>query len=93
MVVYVGRTNNMVRRQREHRSRYKLYKKDNKKYYKLLYKHLDSININVDDIILTSVYNTSIKVDSKRWEMWEILRFYFTISKKHLKQRVPPISR
>ena len=82
--VYIGRTNNLKRRQAEHRRDFRNGKN------KLLYNWLRDNNFTEDQIILTPLFFTKNKVDSKRMEMYMILLDYW--SERKLQQRVPSIS-
>jgi len=81
---YIGRTNNIHRRTLEHK---RLYRKG---YKKVLYNFMRKEKHIEDDIELKEIYKSTKKVDTKRFEMFEILKDYF--NKKELKQQVPKIS-
>ena len=80
---YIGRTNNIDRRTKEHNYRYKTG------LDKPLYNFLRSTQFD-KDIKLQIVYKSKNKTDAKRKEMFLILKDYF--SKKQLIQKVPRIS-
>lgn len=82
VVVYIGRTNNLLRRQKEHN---RCLNNGDKK---ALYLFLQSKG--VDEIILEPVAENLKLVDAKRMEMLLILQDYF--GEKNLKQKVPNIS-
>lgn len=81
LTVYIGRTNNLKRRQSEHNTRLKSeYKKEIYEYFR---------QNGVIKIVLEEVATFKSKTDAKRYEMLLILEDYF--SSKTLKQKVPQI--
>jgi len=84
-MIYVGHTNDIVIRQKQHNY---LYKKGNNKP---LYNYLRQV-VGFDqkiELIVIGVYES--RVEAKRREMFIILTDYF--DKKKLKQKVPSIGR
>lgn len=80
-IIYIGRTNNIKRRQSEHNTRLKSgYKKD-------VYTFLKEKGIS--NISLQPIKEFKTAVDAKRYEMLLILQDYF--SSNVLKQKVPQI--
>lgn len=91
-VVYVGRTkNNLDQREKEHRSAFKRYINNPKRYYKTLYEWLHQNNIKPSEIVLKPANIAKSKVEAKRKEMYLILYFFFNFPGQ-LKQKVPSIS-
>ena len=81
--VYIGRTNNIIRRQKEHIRAFKRGKK------KLIYDFLREMNYEGDiELIILKTYKS--KTEAKRMEMFLILQDHF--GQKKLKQQVPNIS-
>ena len=80
--VYIGRTNNIKRRQSEHKRAFKNGKK------KLIYDFLREMNYD-GEIELTILKSYSSKTEAKRMEMFLILSDHF--GQKKLKQVVPSI--
>lgn len=89
--IYIGRTNNIQRRSKEHNRSYKnsLLAPDCKKI-KQLYKYLKEEGF-TDKIELIEVKSFKSKVESKRYEMLLILIDHFK-EESNLKQQVPNIS-
>lgn len=88
IVRYIGHTNNIPRREKEHNYSFKKgFKKD-------LYNFIraESTITNFDGYIITliPIKEFKKKVDAKRYEMYLILDDYF--NQKILKQKVPNIS-
>jgi len=81
-VIYIGRTNNLKRREYEHNYNLRMEKSN------LIYDYLREEK--VDKIVLKQLYEYNKKIDSKRMEMYLILDDYF--NDKFLKQKVPSIS-
>ena len=84
IVRYIGRTNDLVRREAQHN--YLCFKKLTKKQ---LYKEIRKYET-LTTIKLQKVKSFQSKVDAKRWECYLILNDYF--GKKQLWQTVPRIS-
>ena len=85
-VVYIGRTNNIKRRQYEHRYNY------SRMQSKALYKYLRTINYKAEDIVLECIYETNSKTEIKRMELYLILKYHFE-HPKQLKNKIPAIKR
>jgi predicted GIY-YIG superfamily endonuclease len=86
-VVYIGRTNNLTRREKEH-NRFLRRPDDEKTKSKVLYHFLLESGCNEVKLILIKEFKN--KVESKRFECLLILLDWF--SEKKLKQKVPNIS-
>lgn len=67
---YVGRTNNMRRREAEHRRHFKLGTK------KHLYDEMRKLKLE-GEIVLNPIKSFKKKIDAKRWECLLILNDYF----------------
>lgn len=80
--IYIGMTNNILRREYEHN--YKLKKGINNE----LYNYLRCLNIN--DIKLKKIKTFENRLDAKRYECFLILKNYFE-SEFKLKQKIPII--
>lgn len=80
-VIYIGRTNNLKRRQQEHNRAIK-----NGKGKEV---HIYCIDNGLESIILIPLKEFKSKVDAKRYEMFLILTDYF--GGRCLKQKVPQI--
>jgi predicted GIY-YIG superfamily endonuclease len=85
--VYIGRTNNLSRREKEH-NRFLRLPADDKRRRKVLYQFLSESGCNEVKLIPIMEFDT--KVESKRYECMLILLDWFT--NRELKQRVPNIS-
>lgn len=83
-IIYYGRTNDLKRRQYQHN--YQLKKENNNTLYTYLKENKTST------IVLKSIYEYKTKVESKRMEMYLILKHYFTEEEFTLKQKIPNIS-
>lgn len=83
-IIYYGRTNDIKRRQYEHN--YQLKRGNGN----LLYTYLKENK--VSEIVLESIYEYKTKVESKRMEMYLILKYYFSENEFGLKQKIPNIS-
>lgn len=91
--VYYGRTNNIERRQKEHRYHYRRYLQSDDVKGKMLYMFLEDANVDPVDIVLMPVAQFKTKTMAKRFEMYRILYYQFDyFSGFTLQQRVPPIS-
>jgi len=91
--VYVGRTNDIDRREKEHRTSYLKYLKTNdlsngKKLYMWLYQN----EIKPSEIVLNPVYIAKNKLESKQYEAFLILWFKFTQKNYYLQQKTPSIT-
>lgn len=87
-ILYIGRTDNLHRRELQHRNDFKKGKD------KELYNYLRSINY-TKPIELTYICSFPTLTDSKRYEAFLILSNYFTIYSNvvSLKQTLPRIAR
>jgi predicted GIY-YIG superfamily endonuclease len=85
--VYIGRTNNLNRREKEH-NRFLRRPDNDKTKRKPLYQFLLESGCNQVKLSLVKEFKT--KVDAKRYEMLLILLDYF--GDRKLKQKVPSIS-
>lgn len=83
-IIYYGRTNDLKRRQYQHNYNLRRDKEN------MLYTYLKEKK--VDTIVLKSIYEYKSKVESKRMEMYLILKHYFTEEEFTLKQKIPNIS-
>jgi len=84
IIIYIGRTNNIKRRQYQHRYNY------SKMQSKKLYNYLRDNNCIKEDITLESIYEGS-KVECKRMEMYLILDYHFNKDPNQLQQKIPNI--
>ena len=84
VVLYIGRTNDLDRRESEHRRDYTKNKK------KVLYEYLNKMNVKQDDIILEPIDTAKTKVEAKRKEMFYML-LYTLFKGVTLYQRIPNI--
>jgi hypothetical protein len=82
--VYIGRTNNLKRRQQEHRRDFRNGKN------KLFYNYLRDNNFTEEQIILTPLFYTKNKAESKQIEILFIILDKW--GERKLQQRVPSIS-
>jgi len=87
--VYIGRTNNLHRRQLQHNNI--CYNENNKQYNKDLYKYIRKIYPTKTKFKLTPIKEFNKLVEAKRYEMYLILTNYFSDNPK-LIQKVPSIS-
>lgn len=79
-VIYIGRTNNLIRREKEHNKAIKINKR------KLYQYHRDN---GLEEIKLIPIKEFNNKVESKRYEMLLILMDLFSL--KLLQQNIPQI--
>jgi predicted GIY-YIG superfamily endonuclease len=86
-VVYIGRTNNLTRREKEH-NRFLRSPENPKTKSKVLYQFLLESGCNSVKLVLIKEFKN--KVESKRFECLLILLDWF--SGRRLKQKVPNIS-
>lgn len=89
-IVYIGRTNNIDRREIEHRNGYKRYLANPADNNKQLYAFLSRHYVSPSEIILKPIYLPKTKTEAKRYEMYTILFFYFN-HPGQLQQKIPGI--
>ena len=87
--VYIGRSNNIHTRSLQHNNI--CYNENNKQYNKDLYKYIRKIHPTKTKFKLTPIKEFSKLVDAKRYEMFLILKNYFSTDNK-LIQKIPSIS-
>lgn len=97
VTVYIGYTNNIQRRTREHINLYKkvlqakLETKEDRRGIKALYLYLREQHIKPEDINLDVIKVFNTRAQGKRFECYTILDYYFN-KEWTLKQRVPIIN-
>ena len=92
-IIYIGRSNNINRRIREHQNALKAASKVPTLKDKQLYRYCIAEGIELNTEHFKVVRECSTIVESKRFEMFEILRCYFNESsvKCNLQQTIPNI--
>jgi len=89
--IYIGRTNNIDRRQKEHRRGYKKYLESDEIKGKKLYMFMKESGTKPEEIILNSLYKCKTKLEAKQMEAFKILWYRFNWEGQ-LKQKIISIS-
>jgi len=86
-IIYIGRTNNLKRREKEHIRA--LNNPKHKQHNKELYKWLREQKTDVIQLLTYKEFKS--KVESKRLELFLILQYHFSANPKQLRQTIPAI--